>query len=282
MKKRETISGLVTDEERALYGRRGLFLTDCAFRGAADGESALKECRDIAAERCLFDLRYPLWHDRGVSLSDCEMTERCRAPLWYSRGVALSQVRLHGTKALRECRRVTLSDCDVASDEFGWRTVGLSMTDCQAAGAYFVFESRRLRIRGLRLTGKYSFQYAKDAELDGCILDTKDALWHSESVVVRDSVLRGEYLGWYAKNLTLIRCKIIGTQPLCYCRGLRLIDCEMEGADLAFERSAVRARLLSHVDSIKNPRRGSITLPSVGEVIRDGKSKAKIYIKDKK
>ena len=33
------------DEERALYGRDGLLVRNCAFDGPADGESALKECR---------------------------------------------------------------------------------------------------------------------------------------------------------------------------------------------------------------------------------------------
>ena len=49
-------------EERALYHRRGLTLRGCRFAGEEDGESALKECADVAAENCLFDLRYPLWH----------------------------------------------------------------------------------------------------------------------------------------------------------------------------------------------------------------------------
>ena len=51
------------DEERALYGSRGLTLKNCAFDGAADGESALKECRDITAENLFCNLRYPFGHD---------------------------------------------------------------------------------------------------------------------------------------------------------------------------------------------------------------------------
>lgn len=35
------------DEERALYGSDGVMLEDCAFDGPADGESALKESRNI-------------------------------------------------------------------------------------------------------------------------------------------------------------------------------------------------------------------------------------------
>ena len=44
----------------------------------------------------------------------------------------------------------------------------------------------------------------------------------------------------------------------------------MEGCDLAFERSHVQAEVTTPVVSVKNPLEGSrITLPAVGEVIRD-------------
>ena len=44
----------------------------------------------------------------------------------------------------------------------------------------------------------------------------------------------------------------------------------MEGCDLAFERSEVEATITTPVVSIKNPLPGSrITVPSVGEIIRD-------------
>ena len=121
----------------------------------------------------------------------------------------------------------------------------------------------------LNFRGKYSFQYVRGAELSNCVLNTKDAFWHSENVTVRDSVVNGEYLAWYSDHLTLIRCKITGTQPLCYCTNLRLIDCELTGADLCFEKSEVEATLTAPVDSIKNPLRGKITLPQLGELIRD-------------
>lgn len=88
-------------------------------------------------------------------------------------------------------------------------------------------------------------------------------------MTVRSSVVKGEYLGWFSEGLTLIDCKIIGTQPLCYCKGLKLVNCTMEGADLAFEYSDVEAEICGHLLSIKNPRSGSITVDSVGEVIWD-------------
>lgn len=109
----------------------------------------------------------------------------------------------------------------------------------------------------------------KNLEITDCVLDTKDAFWHSENVTVRNSVVKGEYLAWFSDGLTLIDCKIIGTQPLCYCKNLKLINCTMEDTDLSFEYSDVEADVKGHVISIKNPKSGTITVDSVGEIIRE-------------
>ena len=257
------------DEERALYGSRDILVQNCRFEGPADGESALKECDSIRVENCAFHLRYPLWHDRGAVIENCEMSETCRAALWYSENVEIHHSQLHGIKALRECRSVTLTDCDVLSPEFGWSTEDLQIESCRIQGEYFLLRAKNLTARKLQFTGKYSFQYVENAVIENSVLDTKDAFWHAKNVVVRNSVVRGEYLAWYCSNVTFEHCRIEGTQPFCYCENLKLIDCEMINTDLCFERSDVHAEITTPVVSIKNPWSGQIFVPEVGEIIRD-------------
>ena len=265
----EIIENQTFDEERALYGSKRILVKNCVFDGPADGESAFKESCQIGAEHCLFNLRYPFWHDHGLTVSHSEMTEKCRAALWYSDHVTITDSRLHGIKALRECSDVTVRNCDIISPEFGWSVRNICMEDTSAVSEYFMMRSEDLTFRRVRFQGKYSFQYIKNAEFEDCVFDTKDAFWHGENITVRNSTVKGEYLAWYSDGLTLVNCKIIGTQPFCYCRNLRLIDCEMEETDLAFEKSQVDAVILTKVDSIKNPLAGRITVPAVGEVVRD-------------
>lgn len=257
------------DQERALYGSHGLTVRHCAFDGPADGESAVKECGDITAEDCFFNLRYPFWHVHGLTVRRSELTGLCRAALWYSDHISIEDTKLHGIKALRECDHVALKNCDVISSEFGWSARDVRMEECTAESEYFFMRGERLNFQGVSFKGKYSFQYVKGGAFDRCSFDTKDAFWHSENVTVTDSVVKGEYLAWYSENLTLVRCKIIGTQPLCYCKGLKLIDCEMVDTDLAFERSEVEATVTTPIVSVKNPRAGTITAPAVGEIIMD-------------
>lgn len=265
----KVIENQTFDAERAFYGSDGLELRGCRFDGPADGESAMKESRNIIASDCCFNLRYPFWHDINVSITDCELTPLCRAAFWYSEHIKIRNSKLHGIKALRECADTCISGSDIVSPEFGWFSRDISMEDTAVEGEYFMLRASGLRLRNVRLYGKYSFQYVDGAELDGCVFNTKDAFWHCRNMTVRDSEIRGEYLGWYSEGLTFINCTISGTQPLCYCKDLKLIDCVMEDADLAFEKSDVEATLTAPVISIKNPLSGSITLPSVGEIIMD-------------
>ena len=270
MMDRNVIEHQTFDEERALYGSHDILVQDCAFDGPADGESAFKEGSQIQVERCFFNLRYPFWHDHGLKINGSEMTELCRAALWYSDHIEITGTKMHGIKALRECSEVKLRGCDIISPEFGWSVHGVEMEDCTAESEYFMMRSTGLRFQNVRMKGKYSFQYIEDAVFDHCTFDTKDAFWHARNVTVKNSVVKGEYLAWYCENVTFDHCRIEGTQPLCYCKGLRLIDCEMVNTDLAFERSEVQATVTTPVVSIKNPLAGStITVPAVGEVIRD-------------
>ncbi len=257
------------DGERAFYGEEDIFVHHCRFAGPADGESAFKECKGVKVQECEFDLRYPFWHVHGLEIDECRLSETCRAALWYSDHIAITNAELHGIKALRECREVSLRDCSICSAEFGWMSADIDAKDVTAEGEYFMLRGENLRFENLTFKGKYSFQYVKNATFENCDLDTKDALWHAENVLVRNCRVKGEYLAWYCKNVTFENCTIIGTQPLCYCEGLKLINCEMHECDLAFERSEVEASVTSPVISIKNPLSGKITVPAVGEIIMD-------------
>lgn len=258
------------DKERELYGIRETLVKHCVFDGPADGESALKECDQVQVEDCFFNLRYSLWHDRGLVLKNCELTENCRAALWYDSDVSVIDSRLHGIKAFRECRNVSLKGCDIISDEFGWFTDNLSIENCTAESKYFLMKNKHVRANKLEMSAKYSLQYIEDGRFEDCVIDSKDAFWHAKNVTIKNCILGGEYLAWYSEGLTFENCKIIGTQPFCYCKDLTLINCEMVDCDLAFERSSVNASITTPVVSIKNPLSGSrIEVPVVGEIIRD-------------
>ena len=106
---REYIHNQQFDEERALYYLQHADVEDCVFAGPADGESVLKEARDVALRRCRFSLRYPLWHVRRFLLEDADMVEKTRAAIWYSHDGKIQNSDLGGIKALRECQNVAIT-----------------------------------------------------------------------------------------------------------------------------------------------------------------------------
>ncbi len=264
------ISNQKYDEERALYNIVDTEVSNCIFAGPADGESVLKECRNILVENCSFSLRYPLWHAKKFRVINSSLDEKSRAPIWYSKNGIVQNCEINAVKCLRECKDVEFSECRIMSEEFGWRNSGIKINNCKIDSKYFLFETKNVEINNLEMSGKYSFQYMKNVEISNSKLDTKDAFWHSKNIVVKDSVLKGEYLGWFSQNLTLINCKIDGTQPLCYCKNLKLINCEMINTDLSFEYSDVEADIKGHIISVKNPKSGIIKADSVGEIIMEG------------
>lgn len=257
------------DKEREFYGSSDVTVRNCKFEGPEDGESAFKESRNVTVDGCLWELRYPFWHDIGVKMQNTELTENCRAAFWYSEKIVIEDSKLHGIKALRECADVTIRGCDIISPEFGWSVRGIRMEDSKAQGEYFMMRSEHLEFKKVELFGKYSFQYITDSVFEDCVLHTKDAFWHAKNVVIRNCVVEGEYLAWYGENLIFENCKISGTQPFCYCKNLKLINCEMTDADLSFEKSEVEATLTAPILSIKNPKSGYIKVPSVSELIQD-------------
>lgn len=264
-----TIQNKSFDEERALYNSHNLSLVNCSFKGPRDGESALKESSNVNLTECDFSLRYPLWHVDTFSLRTVTMDEYTRAAIWYSRHGEIENSTLKGIKAVRECQNISMKNCKIVSEEFGWMSSNISLQDTSVESEYLFMHSSNITMNNVKMKGKYSFQYIENLSITDSVLDTKDAFWHSKNVTVENSIVKGEYLGWFSKNLTLKNCKIIGTQPLCYCENLTLIDCTMENCDLSFEYSSVEASVNGHIDSVKNPLSGTITCDSVGEIIRE-------------
>lgn|SRR5574344_1119174 len=257
------------DEERALYNIKDTEVLNCTFKGPQDGESVLKECRNILVKNCEFSLRYPMWHADGFSLISSHMDEYTRAPIWYAKNGLIKDCKIEGIKILRECHNIEVNNCTITSPEFGWKCSEIKISNSEINSEYFLFETDNVEIENLKMHGKYSFQYMTNLHITDSNLDTKDAFWHSKNVLVENSTVKGEYLGWFSENLTLVNCKIIGTQPLCYCKNLKLINCEMEDADFAFEYSEVDADINGNVISIKNPKSGTIKVDSVNKIIME-------------
>lgn len=254
--------------ERALFKSRDLAVNNSIFD---DGESPLKESRNIEVTDSVFGWKYPLWYSSNVRVSGTAFLEMARAGIWYTNDVQITDSTYQAPKGLRKCHNVRLERVQMAhADETLWWNDGVELVDVTATGDYFCQGSRNVYAKNLQLTGNYGFDGCENVVIENSRLLTKDCFWNCKNVTVRNSMIVGEYLAWNSKNVRLENCIIQSEQGLCYVEGLTLRNCKLIETDLAFEYcSDVDAEVVSPIVSVKNPYNGRIVAPSIGEVIFD-------------
>ncbi|MDD6637728.1 MAG: DUF3737 family protein [Lachnospiraceae bacterium] len=251
--------------ERALFGSQDMDIYDSIFD---QGESPLKESRDIRLYNSMFKWKYPLWYCRNIQAEDCTWFDMARAGVWYTDNIEVDRALIEAPKNFRRCDGVKLKHVNfVNAEETLWNCKNIEMTDVQARGDYFAMNCENIEIQNFELVGNYSFDGVKHMTMKNAKLLSKDAFWNTDQVTVYDSFISGEYLGWNAKNLTLINCTVESLQGMCYIDNLVMKNCKLINTTLAFEYSTVEADICSHIDSVINPTSGTITADSIGELI---------------
>ncbi len=253
--------------ERALFQNYDLDISYCTF---ANGESPLKESRNLEIKNSLFQWKYPLWYCKNVTIEDSTMFEMARSGIWYTDNISMKNVTIEAPKAFRRCKDIELETVNMLNaSETLWNCSQVAMKNVTAKGDYFAMGSSDIEVDGFTLVGNYSFDGVKNLTIKNARMLSKDAFWNSENVTVYDSFLSGEYLGWNSKNVTFINCTIESLQGMCYMENVVLKNCKLLNTNLAFEYSTVEATIDSNIESVKNPYSGKINAKSVGEVIFD-------------
>lgn len=278
-----TYTNITTDKERAFFGISNASVSNCRFEGPEDGESAFKETHDLTIDSCYFDLRYPIWHTKNTTLSNSEMTEKCRAALWYDEDVKVTDCILHGPKVFRDCKNVVVENCDIVSDEFAWSCDNITIINSKIESVYPFLMSKNVKLINCKIKAKYMCQYTKNCTLDNCEIETKDAFWECENAKMTNCRINSEYVAWHSYNSEFVNCSISGTQPFCYCDNLVLRKCTMSGCDFSFEKSSVDVEIIGKIDSVRGPVSGIIKADEIGEILpsSDGNSEieAEIIVK---
>lgn len=253
--------------ERALFQSRDLEISFCTF---ADGESPLKESKNLKIDNSLFQWKYPLWYCDNVEVIDSVMFEMARAGIWYTNHLTMKNITIQAPKAFRRCQDIRLEKIDMPNaSETLWNCENVVMKNVTAKGDYFAMNSMNMEIDGFTLVGNYSFDGGKNLIIRNARMLSKDAFWNCENVTVYDSFISGEYLGWNSKNITLINCTIESEQGMCYMDHVVMKDCKLLNTNLAFEYSTVNVTINSKIESVKNPLSGTIQAQEIQEIVFD-------------
>lgn len=253
--------------ERALFQGKDLQISYSTF---ADGESPLKESRNIDLYHSMFKWKYPLWYSKDIFMERCTLFEMARAGIWYTENILISDSTIEAPKTFRRCSGITLRNVTMPNaGETLWNCSDVTMEHVSAKGDYFAMNSSNMKIHGFDLVGNYSFDGARDIEIHNARMLSKDSFWNSENVTVYDSFISGEYLGWNAKNLVFVNCVIESTQGMCYIDNLVMKNCKLLNTTLAFEYSSVDVQVDGTVKSVLNPKQGVICADHIEELIID-------------
>lgn len=253
--------------ERALFQSDGLELSYCTF---ADGESPLKESKNLVIHDSLFQWKYPLWYCQNVTVEDSVWFEMARAGVWYTDHISVKNSAIEAPKNFRRCNDMVLENVNMPNaSETLWNCNQVTMRQVTAKGDYFGMGCTNMEIEGFTLVGNYSFDGAKNITLRNAKLLSRDAFWNCEDITVYDSFISGEYFGWNSKNVTLIGCTVESEQGMCYMDHIVMKNCKLLNTNLAFEYSTVDAEIDSSIVSVKNPYSGRIEAKEIGEIIFD-------------
>lgn len=267
--------------ERALFMSKDAHISNCVFE---DGESPLKESRNLSIENTEFRWKYPLWYCKDVKCNRVTFLETARSGVWYTNNIEFVDCNIIAPKTFRRCDGVKLINTDLPNaQETFWKCKNVTINHVKATGDYFGFNSEDVDVTDLYLDGNYCFDGGRNIVIRNSVLNSKDSFWNCENVTIINCTINGEYLAWNSKNITFINCKISSNQGLCYMENVKLINCELINTTLCFEYcSDIDAEIRNVVDSIKNPISGKIKVLGVKELIFDDnnidKNKTEIII----
>ncbi|WP_438717003.1 DUF3737 family protein [Enterococcus sp. AZ109] len=253
--------------ERALFKSNNLIVKNSVFE---DGESPLKESRNLDISDSIFRWKYPLWYCENVAVSNTTLLETARSGIWYTNNITITDSIIQAPKTFRRGKDIRLTNVHMPkAEETFWNCENITLDNVQAEGNYFAMNSKNITAVDFSLSGNYAFDGAENIEIHNSKLISKDAFWNCKDVTVYDSVIIGEYLGWNSINLRFVNCYIESEQGLCYVENLVIEDGKIVNTDLAFEYSTVDVSVTTAIDSVKNPISGRIKAKNIGELIME-------------
>ena len=255
--------------ERALFRSKDLSIEYSIF---ADGESPLKERRDISLKNTSFQWKYPLWYCRNITVQDCDFAEMARAGIWYTDNITVADTLYEAPKGFRRVKGLTLRNVDLPhAEETLWHCSDVTLENVVAKGDYFAMNCGHMKLDQFRLVGNYCFDGCHDVEVHHAKMLSKDAFWNCENIMVYDSYICGEYLGWNSRNVTFVNCVIESLQGMCYMDNVVMKNCRLLNTTLAFEYSTADVETAGRIESVKNPSAGVIRAGEIGELILNEK-----------
>ena len=118
--------------ERALFHAQDQEIWDCTF---ADGESPLKESRNIRLTNSIFKWKYPLWYSKDIFCEHTTLLDTARSGIWYTKNITMQDCFIQAPKTFRRCEGVTLVNVQLPNaEETLWSCKDITIKHMSANG----------------------------------------------------------------------------------------------------------------------------------------------------
>lgn len=281
-------------ENKTFEGERSLFKTnDAIIKNSIfqNGESPLKESRDLKINNCTFKYKYPLWYGKNFSVKETTFELMSRSGIRYTNNSVFENINFLAPKFFRRCNDITINNSifEIAEETF-WNSsnikikntnflkssflfmnsININLDKSLIEGDYSFMNTKDVLLENSTINGNYAFDGAENITVKNCILNSKDAFWNTKNVYVENTSIDGEYLAWNSTNIEFVNCTLTSHQGLCYIKKLTIKNSKLIDSDLTFEYCEdIDASLNNIVLSIKNPISGVIKAKGIKDFIFD-------------
>ena len=118
--------------ERSLFSLKDSVIDNCVFK---DGESPLKESKNLKIYRCTFQWKYPIWYADNIEVYNSTLLFTARSGIWYTKDISIRNSQILAPKTFRYAENVVLENVQIPhAQETLWNSKGIKMTEVKIKG----------------------------------------------------------------------------------------------------------------------------------------------------
>ena len=133
------------------------------------GIKALRECSQVALNRCRIDSPEFGWKCAGITLEDSTVTAEYL--FFDSRNVKLDRVRMKGKYSFQYMENLTIRDSYLDTKDAFWHSKNITVVNSTVKGEYLAWFSEGLTLVGCRIIGTQPLCYCKNLKLVDCTME---------------------------------------------------------------------------------------------------------------
>lgn len=196
-------------------------------------ERALYALCDSLVRHCSFkgeeDGESALKETRRIDVSECEFF--LRYPLWHTEDFSLDSCTFFDTSRapVWYARNGRISNVTLDSVKALRECADISLESCTVNSEEFGWKCENVSVKNTTLSGAYAFLDSKNVKIKGLDFKGKYSFQYVDGLIIEDSYLDTKDAFWHAKNVTVRNSTVKGEYLAWFSESLTLENCKIIG-----------------------------------------------------